>query len=201
MHRRRRVEHDDVVAAVALELVDALQRHVCVRAADRSRHRAIDRMVEDWARAVFARRKLLDDTVEGALRIEPERVEAAACHVRLRDLDGAGMLVDPLEPERMAQSRRRVDGEHRGAQALRSEREAQRRGAGRLADAAFADEHDQTPAPQQLADLAAHALTATAWNRRAQSASSVGSPANSNGSKTASPPGLATRRACSSWRS
>ena len=74
---RRRVEHEQVVAALLVQLVEALHRHVLGRARDRGRELLVDPVGEDLVARRRVGRQAVDDVVEGALYVQHHRPQLA----------------------------------------------------------------------------------------------------------------------------
>ena len=111
---RRSVDDDDLVAAVLVQLVELLHRHVFLRARERARHVAVEAVVEDAFGLFLADRVARDESVERRLRVEHQRREPAA---RGRGAVGIPQLArhlarrvgERVEPERVGEPLRRVD--------------------------------------------------------------------------------------------
>ena len=76
--RRRRVEHDRVVAALAVELVELGHRAELLRAGDRARQLRVDAVAQHVVARRRVGRELGDQAVERRLRVEHHRPQLAA---------------------------------------------------------------------------------------------------------------------------
>ena len=131
---RRRVEHEQVVAALLAQLVELLHRHVLLRAGHRVGQLLVDAVGEHRVAGALVRRVPVDQLVEGALGVEHHRPQLAV-HA---GVDAALLVAQLGQPERVGQPPRRVDRQHRHLLAARRHAERDRRRRGRLADAAGA---------------------------------------------------------------
>ena len=107
--RRRRVEHDHVVVAARVQLVEPLHRHVLVCAGDRRGHLPVDPVLEDPLGRPLRRRLLADEPVERELGVEHRGVQGA--------LDLVDVVAVLRKAQRAGEPAGRVDGEHEHAPA------------------------------------------------------------------------------------
>src|SRR6185369_12129977 len=96
---------------------------------------------EHARRLLWRRREPAHELVERALDVEQHRVEVMAPAER----DAPRLAVERRDAERVLEPERRVDGEDDRPPALPRRRDTDRRGRGRLADAAAADADDDLP--------------------------------------------------------
>ena len=107
--RRRRVEHEDVELAGRVELVQLGDRGELLRAGDGAGELPVDRVGEDLVARRLGRRDPVDQRVEGALGVEHQRPQSPPA--RRAAVDPARRVVEAVEPERVGQPPRRVDGD------------------------------------------------------------------------------------------
>ena len=156
--RGRRVEHDRVVAAVAVELVELGDRAELLRPGDRAGQLCVDEFaLGTSSRVRRVGRKLGDQAVERRLGVEHDRHSSpcgpAAGGGGLEDggVHAARLVAELLEAERVGQPPGRVDRDDRDALAGRREAERDRRRRRRLADPAGARDDADALALQALA--------------------------------------------------
>ena len=154
---RRRVQHQQVVAALLEELVQLLGRHVLLRARDRVGQLLIDAVVEDPVTRLLVGRVALHEVVEGALGVDhhgpqlPLHLDALVSESRRVHKP---LLVAQLgQSERVRQPFRRVDGQHQDLLALGCHAHGDRRRGGRLAHPARAGAHAHLLVGQDVPDV------------------------------------------------
>ncbi len=152
---RRRVEDDEVVATLRLDLVELRHRRVLVR----PRERRADLPVEGVGEDAIADRGLLgvplDELVERALLIEHHGEERAALPERqpgrreplARHLDG--IVPEPVDAERVRQALGRIDRQHQHPPPGARGAEAEGRRGGGLPHAARAHADDDAAVAQE----------------------------------------------------
>ena len=155
--RRRRVDDDEVVLALGVDLVEPLHRDVVVALHEARRDVLVERVGEDVLAGLLVGRMGGDEIVPALLRVEHRRPQLAPRMGTRRGehLVGDADLVvpDPLEAECVGQPARGVDGEHQHPAALLDHRRGrQRRRRGRLAHAAGPAGDDDVLRRQQLSD-------------------------------------------------
>ena len=154
--RRRGVEHDQVEVAARVEVVELGDRGELLRPGHRARELLVDPVAEDVVAGPRVGREVLDQLVEGALRVEHERPQLAA-HVdavgaeALR-VDQARLVAELLQAERGREPARGIDGHHGDLLARGGGAHRERGGGGRLAHAAGAGADDDPAAGDQLLD-------------------------------------------------
>jgi len=72
------VDDDEIEVAVLVQLVQLLHCHVFLRTAERARHVSVEAVVEYASRLVFGFRVPGYELIEGRLRVEHQRGDAAA---------------------------------------------------------------------------------------------------------------------------
>ena len=138
--RRRRVEHEQVEVALLVELVELRDRGELLRARDRAGELLVDPVGEDLvararrpargARSAASNVRLESSIIaHSSPRLDP---------VRERSSDEPRLVAELLEPERVGQPPRRVDGHHGDRAPSRGQPQRERRRGRRLADAAGA---------------------------------------------------------------
>ena len=140
--RGRRVEHEQVVARLLVQLVQLLHRHVLLRARHRVGDLLVDAVLQDAVARLLVGRVALHEIVEGALRVEHHRPQLA---LHLDPVGGEALRVDEpflvaqlRQPQRVCEPLGGVDREHGDLQPLRGHSHRDRRRRRRLADAAGA---------------------------------------------------------------
>ena len=140
--RGRRVEHEQVEAALLVELVELGDRRELLRARHGVGELLVDAVGEHLVARALVRGQALDQLVERALGVEHHRPELAPeLEAVLGEdllLDAAGPVVERLEAERVGEPLRGVDRHHRDALAAGGHAHRDRRRGGRLADPAGA---------------------------------------------------------------
>ncbi len=118
--RRRRVEHEQVVVALLVELVELGDRGELLRAGDRAGELLVDPVAEDLVARGGVGRELLDHLVERALGVEHHRPQLA---LHLDPVGAEALRVDEhrlvaqlLHPERVGESLGGVDRDDRDPQ-------------------------------------------------------------------------------------
>ena len=81
LRRRRRVEDEQVVAVLGVELEQLLHRHVLLRAGERGRELLVDAVVEDPVARLLVGGVLAHHLVEGRLGVEHHRPQLAVASV------------------------------------------------------------------------------------------------------------------------
>ena len=118
--RRRRVEHEQVVAALLVELVELGDRGELLRAGDRARELLVDPVAEDLVARRGVGRELLDHLVEGALGVEHHRPQLALhldpVGAEALGVDEPRLVAELLHPERVGEPLGGVDRDDRDAQ-------------------------------------------------------------------------------------
>ncbi len=144
--RRRRVEHQQVEAALLVELVELRDRGELLRAGHRVGELLVDPVREHLVARARVGREPLDQRVERPLRVEHHRPQLA------RHLDPVGaealrvdqprLVAELLEPERRREPPRGVDRDHRDLQPALGHPHRERGRRRRLAHAARAGADD-----------------------------------------------------------
>ena len=102
--RRRRVEHEQVEAAVLVELVELRDRRELLRAGDRVGELLVDPVGEHLVARARRRARAARSAVEGALGVEHHRPQLAvgldAAGGQARGVDQPRLVAELLEPER-----------------------------------------------------------------------------------------------------
>jgi hypothetical protein len=134
---RRRVEHQQVVEALAVQLVELLHRHVLLRAGHGVRQLAVDRVGEHGVARALVGRVLVHQLVEGALGVEHHRPQLAL-HRRIHQV---GLVSQLVQAQRVREAARGVDREDGDLAATGGHAERDGRGGGCLAHAAGPGAH------------------------------------------------------------
>ena len=152
--RRRGVEHEQVVVALLVELVELGDRGELLRAGDRARELLVDPVGEHLVTRRRVRRQALDQRVEGALGVEHQRPQLAAdldaVLAEALGVDEPRLVAELLEPERVGEPPRRVDRHHRDLEPALGHAHRDRGRRGGLPDAARAGAHHDPAAFEQL---------------------------------------------------
>ena len=166
--RGRRVDHDEVVLAARVDLVEPLHRDVVVALHEAARDVVVHPVVEDAVGGGLVGCVAQHQLVPRTLGVEHRRPQLAArldaeLGVRV-ERHPAGDVAERLEAERVGEALRRVDGEHEHLAA--EARGGGERGCGRgrrLADATGTAEHHDlaraTAAPPATGPSRVGALT------------------------------------------
>ena len=185
--RRRRVDDDQVPLAARPQLVQPLDRHVLLRAGQRTGDAAVDRVGEDRLRPLLVAGPVDDHPVERATRASS--ICAHSEPVAAGGTDHLARLVRPgaVDAERVGEPPRRVDGDHDDPPTGvgRCERERRRRGG--LADAARPARDDQRRVVQHAASpvIACHPVESGALGTIGSTASASASTSRWCGSRRA----------------
>ena len=152
--RRRRVEHEQVVVALLVELVELGDRRELLRAGDRARELLVDPVAEDLVARRGVGRELLDHLVEGALGVEHHRPQLALhldpVGAEALGVDEPRLVAQLLHPERVGEALGGVDRDDRDPQPVGRHAHRERGRRGRLADAARAGaDHDPLAVEQR----------------------------------------------------
>ena len=154
--RRRRVEHEQVVVALLVELEQLRDRGELLRAGDRARELLVDPVGEDLVARRRVGREPLDDLVERALGVEHHRPQLAlhldAVGLEARRVDEVRLVAQLGHPERVREPLRGVDGDHRDLHPARGHPHRQRGRRGGLADPAGTRADDDALALEQRND-------------------------------------------------
>ncbi len=144
--RRRRVEHQQVVVALLVELVQLGDRGELLRAGHRAGELLVDPVGEHLVAGPLVGGEVLDQRVEGALGVEHHRPHLAldldAVGGEAGRVDEARLVAQLLEPEGGRQTARRVDRDDGDAEPALGHPHGQRRRRGGLADAPGAGADD-----------------------------------------------------------
>ena len=191
--RRRRVEHDQVVAPARPHLVEALHRHVLVRARHRPRQLLVDGVSQDPLGRLGRRCLLAHERIERRPGVQHGGVQAARPgHAVRGQVDRVLAVVGLGQAERAGQAPGRVDRQHEHAPAALRHARRERGGRGGLADAAGAGAHRHPGARQELGHV--HSPASLSPSSATAATSSRG--ANRNGSSARHVP---SRESCSRW--
>ena len=148
--RRRRVEHQQVVVALLVELVQLRDRSELLRPGDRAGELLVDPVREHVVDRRPVGREPLDQLVERALGVEHQRPQLAAdldaVVAEARGIDEPRLVAELLEPERVREPLGRVDRDHHHLQPALGHAHRQRGGRGGLPDPARPGADDD-PAP------------------------------------------------------
>ena len=140
---RRRVEHDELVVAVAADFVERQGGRVLLRAGEIGGHVPIEGIREDVATQLGVADLFVDQLGERGLGIDPHGVQGVRRGNAERGGGGGGdrrgLGTEVRQPQGIRQPRCRVDGAHQGAHTFARGNHAERRGRGGLADPARPD--------------------------------------------------------------
>ena len=120
--RRRRVDDDQVVLTLGVDLVEPLHRDVVVRLHEARRDVLVQRVGQDLLAGLLVGRMRADEIVPALLRVQHRRPQLAprvAPRLGEHVVGDADLVVpDPLQPQRVGQPTGRVDRQHQDAAAL-----------------------------------------------------------------------------------
>ncbi len=143
-----RVEDDEVVATLRMDLVEALHGDVVVALDEPASDVAVEGVGQDSIAGVGVRRVAAHQVVPRLLGIEHGGPQFAPCSLPQIDLGLA--IADVLDAQGISQPTGGIDGEHKNLSALFGCRPGGSRSCHcRLADASRTAEHDNLPGSQQ----------------------------------------------------